>query len=511
MDVWHQVGQKAKVWGMDKYHQKEHFLEFQRIVSKSNPIDQRTMDFHKICETAGPDFDLKAMIAWYKRPWFSRVWVVQEFCLGRRTVFVCGEKRVAVDLVLLARQIFDFYLPYALTKGMLLDERRDAETLIDQNPTASLFAARNRRRRFECSDGTKNDETSVDRKSNVGIGDELFQLLQRFYVYNNLQATDPRDRIFGLAALATDMKKLGIETDYTTSTIDQIYTRTARAIIHDGKLDLLRLAQFPKTLESLPSWVPDWCGNIQPSFCSLGPSNPTSTPPLFAASGSDQPFLIPTGDDSRLLGVRGYLVDEVEQVCCPWTYPSHGGNPDHVPYLAFLSDIKSLCMISAARNSDIYETSQRQAEGIWRIPIGDVEEMHYSDMCRATSSFFKGYRKFFHDCEADELVKTISSSAEARALFAQWEGDEAIASLYRSRMNEMRNKRPYLSKNGYVGMGPVTTIPGDVIVVLIGAQIPYVLRPEGQGRFTFLGEAYCDGIMDGEIRTRKTKQDFVIL
>ena len=34
MDVWHQVGQKAKVWGMDKYHQKEHFLEFQKIVSK---------------------------------------------------------------------------------------------------------------------------------------------------------------------------------------------------------------------------------------------------------------------------------------------------------------------------------------------------------------------------------------------------------------------------------------------------------------------------------------------
>jgi hypothetical protein len=185
-------------------------------------------------------------------------------------------------------------------------------------------------------------------------------------------------------------------------------------------------------------------------------------------------------------------------------------NSNHVPYLTYLSHIKSLCMTSAAKNKGIYETSQRQAESFWRIPIGDVEQMSTFDLCRATSSFFKGYRKFFHDCEAYEQLKLISSLAEARALFEQWDDDEAISVWYKSRMNEMRNKRPYLSKNGYVGMGPVTTIPGDVITVLIGARVSYMLRSNGQGRFAFLGEAYCDGIMDGEIRTKRSQQNFVI-
>jgi hypothetical protein len=82
-------------------------------------------------------------------------------------------------------------------------------------------------------------------------------------------------------------------------------------------------------------------------------------------------------------------------------------NSNHVPYLTYLSHIKSLCMTSAAKNKGIYETSQRQAESFWRIPIGDVEQMSTFDLCRATSSFFKGYRKFFHDCEAYEQLKNL--------------------------------------------------------------------------------------------------------
>jgi hypothetical protein len=31
----------------------------------------------------------------------------------------------------------------------------------------------------------------------------------------------------------------------------------------------------------------------------------------------------------------------------------------------------------------------------------------------------------------------------------------------------MRNKRPHLSREGYIGMGPVNTAPIDVVVVLV--------------------------------------------
>ncbi len=74
----------------------------------------------------------------------------------------------------------------------------------------------------------------------------------------------------------------------------------------------------------------------------------------------------------------------------------------------------------------------------------------------------------------------------------------------------MRKKRPYLFREGYMGMGPVNIAPGNLVVVLMGAQVPFVLRPKGDpGHFEFLEEAYCDDIMDGEIAEKRSSQVFV--
>ena len=89
---------------------------------------------------------------------------------------------------------------------------------------------------------------------------------------------------------------------------------------------------------------------------------------------------------------------------------------------------------------------------------------------------FKGYRKFVNNYKAIEEKIKFLTLAEMKAHWEQWDEDEHMSTQYKARMYEMRNKRPYMSKEGYVGMGPVTTAPGDVVVVLIGARVPYVLR-----------------------------------
>jgi hypothetical protein len=52
---------------------------------------------------------LGAMVSWLERPWFKRVWVVQEFCLCEDTIFVCGTESVEVELVMLALKIVQFW------------------------------------------------------------------------------------------------------------------------------------------------------------------------------------------------------------------------------------------------------------------------------------------------------------------------------------------------------------------------------------------------------------------
>ena len=72
--------------------------------------------------------------------------------------------------------------------------------------------------------------------------------------------------------------------------------------------------------------------------------------------------------------------------------------------------------------------------------------------------------------------------------------------------------RSFITRKGYIGVGPHTLLPNDQICILHGAHTPHVLRPRsGQRRGTFLiGDAYVHGIMDGEIMGESEEVKFEI-
>ncbi|PLN79936.1 heterokaryon incompatibility protein-domain-containing protein [Aspergillus taichungensis] len=51
---------------------------------------------------------------------------------------------------------------------------------------------------------------------------------------------------------------------------------------------------------------------------------------------------------------------------------------------------------------------------------------------------------------------------------------------------------------GYIGLAPRATQPGDIIAVLLGSNTPVVLRPKGDRRFSVIGSCYVHGLMHGE-------------
>ena len=70
-------------------------------------------------------------------------------------------------------------------------------------------------------------------------------------------------------------------------------------------------------------------------------------------------------------------------------------------------------------------------------------------------------------------------------------------------------RRCFMTKEGYVGLGPGEMREGDVVVVLRGATVPMILRPgcgDRDGQFDYVGEAYCHGIMDGELLSEKCQK-----
>jgi hypothetical protein len=49
-----------------------------------------------------------------------------------------------------------------------------------------------------------------------------------------------------------------------------------------------------------------------------------------------------------------------------------------------------------------------------------------------------------------------------------------------------------------IGTGPEGLRVGDIVCVLYGGDVPFILHPDGKGQYTLIGECYVCGIMQGE-------------
>lgn len=78
---------------------------------------------------------------------------------------------------------------------------------------------------------------------------------------------------------------------------------------------------------------------------------------------------------------------------------------------------------------------------------------------------------------------------------------EEESEAYRIRAGIMtKNRVLFQTSRGYVGLGPLISKPGDIICILFGGNVPYVLRPK-DGYYQFVGECYIHDIMNGEAVT----------
>jgi hypothetical protein len=88
----------------------------------------------------------------------------------------------------------------------------------------------------------------------------------------------------------------------------------------------------------------------------------------------------------------------------------------------------------------------------------------------------------------------------------------AEANDYYSTLNTVaNNRRPFKSDKGHLGLAPESAEIGDIVCIFHGAVVPFVLRPEADGRYRLLGEAYVHGIMDGEfMSTAHSTENFIL-
>jgi hypothetical protein len=76
--------------------------------------------------------------------------------------------------------------------------------------------------------------------------------------------------------------------------------------------------------------------------------------------------------------------------------------------------------------------------------------------------------------------------------------DEEAARYGQAVSNVCRDRQIFRETNCSLGIGPNLLRKGDIVCVVAGGPVPYILRPLGDVIFYFVGESYVAGYMFGE-------------
>jgi hypothetical protein len=80
--------------------------------------------------------------------------------------------------------------------------------------------------------------------------------------------------------------------------------------------------------------------------------------------------------------------------------------------------------------------------------------------------------------------------------------DDRVQAGYRSFANSgptILKRRSFETRSGMLGLGPLATATDDIVVVLFGGTVPFVLRPDAdKQRYRLVGECYVHDVMNGE-------------
>ncbi|MCJ1475418.1 hypothetical protein MMC13_004080, partial [Lambiella insularis] len=234
------------------------------------------------------DFKLLQYLA--ENPWWQRVWVVQEVALARNLTIHLGDRTVTWEdleavLAWLARHLSCCAARYRDDPHLYNIDR-----ILTNFEDAAVWQAFTRE--------------LIQKGHRVSLSRLLYRL-------RYLQATDHRDKVYAVLALARDDVA---EPNYSLS-VPAIYKSTAFAVIaQTGSLEILSSAAPLPQHYDLPSWVPDWsCGDD--SRHGSGSMATTMNAPYNASGPSRAP---PTYSDNGHLILRGFVVDTIDEMLDPF-------------------------------------------------------------------------------------------------------------------------------------------------------------------------------------------------
>ena len=385
--------------------------------------------------------------------WFKRVWVFQEALCAKELLFLRGKWSLPYDLFL---TLLRYHLHVELS-------RRNDSTFGNRNNIRYIPLARADYKNY--LDGERREAYSLS----------MLCLMVRT---QSMDATDPRDKIYALLHLTKDKNALKIQPRYD-QTFEECYAHVTRRILSTDR-NLLGLSmKFPTEAhrDALPTWTPDF-RSITLSWHNYLRVNPEYR--LYAATGQSRVCMRDTSDQMHL-ALRGLYIGTVA------ASSTRSDSDDRVQVIGrdVLDRGRWFRFAREQVNHNIY------------TPTGDTIEAALAAIICGDVTCSNNHTKRLHS-SARALQQCI-------ALFdvhLQEEEDYFVTSdnydyAYPVSYATDSQRMIYLDA-GYLGLARQDCRIGDKVFILMGGDMPFLLRPAGDNFYTYLGEAYVHGIMDGE-------------
>jgi hypothetical protein len=321
-----------------------------------------------------------------------------------------------------------------------------------------------------------------------------------------LQATDLRDRIYGLLGLLSEETRKAIPVNYQEK-VGELVLRTARHSLLHEKLGLCYHVMFPpaNTLEArrkfqdlgLPTWCPHWLTPWVDKGPPVGGNLNTATHlPRYIAAVDGYP---------RRLIFRGCDFDSVRACSSAVPVPSSRSNQDEAVVQAFIHTGIELC-----EELSLNIHSQSAKDLFWRTVLSDSGEDSETQ-----SEIIRQINQSLDSHKTRESVYTpIMLPYSQEAYHPYFEAGRVWDKIG----SNMVGKRFCLTKSGRTAIVPEATEIGDRICVIFGAPVPFVVSPkvgksiEQDKPNEFVGTCWVNGIMNGELAKGPTlaHQDLLI-
>lgn len=417
------------------------------------------------------DAHILSLSSLLERPWFRRVWVVQEVAVASEAILYCGHKSLTWEGLCSILALESGINMIGVNNQMVMDIVEGIE--------------------FEKKAASQSAATT------------LFQVLLR---HRTSLATDPRDKVYALLGLCTDDI---LQANYRLPTQEVHRLLTQTCLRQHCSLDIITAPSNPISLppNTAPSWVPDWSATDVAFPLALR----TQLIPDMDYQATGQSKWIPKfSEEEKMLGVEAQFIDEVITlglVRRPY-------RPDKPDMKALFKQLRAefivsncwqkICLGDATGWKDLYLTGETLFDVSWQILLAGCPPSEYEACRKQAKRVWKVFRKYILANRLhllplwvfglmDDIAKLTGKTIFLRRILA-----EAVANDFQFRVRRsISHRRIMRTKNGYLGLAPAFTQIGDRVALLKGVKTPVIIRPKGE-EWEFVGDCYVHGIMNGE-------------